>query len=377
MFKKEQEEYMKEKINWVFEDFGLDLQPTIDLIEKKGGILDILDNNTFMSASSDNGFALAVIKAHETKSVFGKDRFDATKFSVKHYAGTVPYNTENWLSKNVDPLNDDCKKVMNASTIDYFRALFPIDSSEAARGSGARFNTVGGQHREQLTVLMNVLKATEPHFIRCIKPNELQKPGIIQNRPVLEQLKCNGVLEGIRISRKGYPGRIKYADFLRRYGLLADKTKLAETVDPKAKCKLVTAICNMNEGSDYQLGQTKVFLRAGQEARLEEAREARLETVMIVAQAACKGGYERKRLGNMLKKINSAKLLQRNYRAYQQLKDWNWFQLFQRARPLVAQMKKDNAKLSELQDEIEDLKEDVEHELAVLLSKNRDRKSVV
>jgi len=378
MFKKEQEEYMKEKINWIFEDFGLDLQPTIDLIEKKGGIMDILDNNTFMSAATNEGFALAVIKTHDGKPVFSKDRFEPTKFNIKHYAGTVCYTADNWLDKNVDPLNDDCKRALNSSSKPFFQALFPLDpTAEAARGSGARFNTVGGNYREQLNVLMNVLRATEPHFIRCIKPNNLQKPGIIQNKPVLEQLKCNGVLEGIRISRKGYPGRIKFQDFVRRYGLLGDKVKMNEIGEPKLQSRHVMSHNGFTEGKDFQLGQTKVFLRSGQEARLEELRESKLADVILVAQAACKGGAERRRLGNMLKKINSAKLIQRNYRAYQQLKDWHWYHLFQRARPLIAQMKKDNAKLSELQEEIEDLKEDVAHEQSILNQKIKEKEALI
>jgi myosin protein heavy chain len=378
MFKKEQEEYLKEKIEWVFEDFGLDLQPTIDLIEKKGGILDILDNNTFMSAATNEAFALAVIKTHENKPVFIKDRFDQTKFHIKHYAGTVCYTADNWLEKNVDPLNDDCKKALNASTKPFFKALFPIDTTaEAARGSGARFNTVGGNYREQLNLLMNVLRATEPHFIRCIKPNNLQKPGIIQNKPVLEQLKCNGVLEGIRISRKGYPGRIKFADFIRRYEILGDKEKLNQIAEPKLKCKHIMLNNDMEEGPDFQLGQTKVFLRAGREARLEELREAKIAVVIVRAQAACKGAFERKRLGNMLKKIHSAKLIQRNYRAFLQLRDWNWYHLFQRARPMIEQMKKDTAKLSELQEEIEALKDDVLHEQSLVAQKEREKQGIL
>ncbi len=67
---------------------------------------------------------------------------------------------------------------------------------------------------------MTMLSSTNPHFIRCILPNLQQRPGVVHDNVVLEQLKCNGVLEGIRIARKGWPNRLKYDEFLKRYFLL-------------------------------------------------------------------------------------------------------------------------------------------------------------
>ena len=76
--------------------------------------------------------------------------------------------------------------------------------------------TVSMMYRESLNNLMSMLYQTHPHFIRCIIPNEQKKSGVIEANLVLNQLTCNGVLEGIRICRKGYPNRIIYKDFKQR-----------------------------------------------------------------------------------------------------------------------------------------------------------------
>ncbi|XP_023698190.2 myosin-7-like [Paramormyrops kingsleyae] len=78
---------------------------------------------------------------------------------------------------------------------------------------GSSFQTVSALHRENLNKLMTNLRSTHPHFVRCIIPNETKTPGAMENPLVMHQLRCNGVLEGIRICRKGFPNRILYGDF--------------------------------------------------------------------------------------------------------------------------------------------------------------------
>ena len=84
------------------------------------------------------------------------------------------------------------------------------------RRKGSAFQTVSFRHKEQLKNLINTLMSTSPHFVRCIIPNEEKKPGMIEGKLVLHQLRCNGVLEGIRICRKGFPSRMLFQDFRQR-----------------------------------------------------------------------------------------------------------------------------------------------------------------
>src|ERR1700733_124005 len=118
---------------------------------------------------------------------------------------------------------------------------------------------------------MTTLNATTPHFIRCIIPNHKQIPGDLEDKVVLDQLRCNGVLEGIRISRKGFPNRQIYAEFVKRYYLLAPNVP-RNAEDTTKATKAIIDHLKLEEDS-YRYGLTKVFFRTGQLAKIEETRE--------------------------------------------------------------------------------------------------------
>ncbi|KAE8298025.1 Myosin-7B Myosin cardiac muscle beta chain Myosin heavy chain 7B, cardiac muscle beta isoform [Larimichthys crocea] len=214
MFILEQEEYKREGIEWTFIDFGLDLQACIDLIEKPMGIMSILEEECMFPKATDNSFKAKMYDNHIGKSPnFQKPRPDKKRkyeahFELVHYAGVVPYNIIGWLDKNKDPLNE------TDSVSD------PKPGFKEKRKKAASFQTVSQLHKENLNKLMTNLRSTQPHFVRCIIPNETKTPGIMDPFLVLHQLRCNGVLEGIRICRKGFPNRILYAEFKQRYSSL-------------------------------------------------------------------------------------------------------------------------------------------------------------
>lgn len=103
------------------------------------------------------------------------------------------------------------------TTIVKFKVVFSASKSRGKKGGkGGSFQTVSNRHKEQLHKLMNMLYATTPHFVRCIIPNEMKKPGQTDAQLILHQLRCNGVLEGIRICRKGFPNRMPFDEFKQR-----------------------------------------------------------------------------------------------------------------------------------------------------------------
>ncbi|ROL52282.1 Myosin-7 [Anabarilius grahami] len=233
MFVLEQEEYKKEGIEWEFIDFGMDLQACIELIEKPMGIMSILEEECMFPKASDATFKAKLYDNHMGKNPnFQKPRIVKGKpeahFSLVHYAGTVDYNICNWLVKNKDPLNETVVGLFQKSTLKLLSILFAnyasADSAadsggKAAKGAkkkGSSFQTVSALHRENLNKLMTNLRSTHPHFVRCLIPNETKTPGAMENPLVMHQLRCNGVLEGIRICRKGFPNRILYGDFKQR-----------------------------------------------------------------------------------------------------------------------------------------------------------------
>ncbi|KAJ0689342.1 putative myosin ATPase [Helianthus annuus] len=126
----------------------------------------------------------------------------------------------------------------------------------------------------QLQQLMETLNCTEPHYIRCVKPNNLLKPGIFENVNIMQQLRCGGVLEAIRISCAGYPTRKSFSDFVNRFSILAPEVKEGN-LNAKDACKKILDKVGL-QGS--QIGKTKVFLRAGQMAELDAWKAQKLSS---------------------------------------------------------------------------------------------------
>ncbi|KAG5675241.1 hypothetical protein PVAND_005159 [Polypedilum vanderplanki] len=272
MFVLEQEEYKKEGIDWAFIDFGMDLLACIEMIEKPMGILSILEEESMFPKATDQTFAEKLMVNHLGKSApFLKPKppkpgCQAGHFAIAHYAGVVTYNITGWLEKNKDPLNDTVvdqfKKGANNLLVEIF-ADHPGQSAPAdAGGKGGRgkkgggFATVSSSYREQLNNLMTTLRSTHPHFVRCIIPNELKQTGLIDAKLVMHQLTCNGVLEGIRICRKGFPNRMNYPDFKLRYQILAPALMQAEKDPKKAAAACLDAI--KLDPESFRLGHTKV-----------------------------------------------------------------------------------------------------------------------
>ncbi|XP_033356456.1 myosin heavy chain, muscle isoform X32 [Bombus vosnesenskii] len=351
MFVLEQEEYKKEGIVWQFIDFGMDLAACIELIEKPMGILSILEEESMFPKATDKTFEEKLNNNHLGKSPnFLKPKppkpgQQAAHFAIGHYAGNVPYNITGWLEKNKDPLNDTVvdqfKKSSNKLLVEIF-ADHPGQSGDAGGGGGAKggrgkkgggFSTVSSSYREQLNNLMTTLRATQPHFVRCIIPNEMKQPGVIDSHLVMHQLTCNGVLEGIRICRKGFPNRMVYPDFKLRYMILAPAAMASESDPKKAAQKCFDEIGLDPE--NYRIGHTKVFFRAGVLGQMEELRDERLSKIVSWMQAYIRGYLSRKDYKKLQDQRLALVVVQRNLRKYLQIRTWPWWKLWQKVKPLL------------------------------------------
>ncbi|XP_050076436.1 myosin heavy chain, muscle isoform X8 [Anopheles maculipalpis] len=362
MFVLEQEEYKKEGINWAFIDFGMDLLACIDLIEKPMGILSILEEESMFPKATDQTFAEKLMTNHLGKSApFMKPRppkpgIPAGHFAIGHYAGVVSYNITGWLEKNKDPLNDTVvdqfKKGSNALMVEIF-ADHPGQSADPAAAKGGRgkkgagFATVSSSYKEQLNNLMTTLKSTQPHFVRCIIPNEMKTAGVVDAHLVMHQLTCNGVLEGIRICRKGFPNRMMYPDFKLRYKILCPQL-IKEPCSPEKVTQIVLTHIQLPE-EQFRMGKTKVFFRAGVLGQMEEFRDERLSKIMSWMQAWCRGYLSRKEFKKMQEQRVSLEIVQRNLRKYLKLRTWAWWKLWQKVKPLlnVSRVEDQIAKLEE------------------------------
>ncbi|XP_042391236.1 myosin-17-like isoform X1 [Zingiber officinale] len=266
VFKMEQEEYTKEEINWSYIEF-VDNQDVLDLIEKKpGGIIALLDEACMFPRSTHETFAQKLYQTFKNNKRFIKPKLSRTNFTISHYAGEVTYQADYFLDKNKDYVVAEHQDLLNASKCPFVSGLFPPLPEESSKSS--KFSSIGSRFKLQLQSLMETLSSTEPFYIRCVKPNNVLKPAIFENSNVIQQLRCGGVLEAIRISCAGYPTRRTFYEFLLRFGLLAPEV-LEGNSDDKIACQKILDKMGLK---GYQLGKSKVFLRAGQMAELDARR---------------------------------------------------------------------------------------------------------
>ncbi|XP_010004068.1 PREDICTED: myosin-9 isoform X3 [Chaetura pelagica] len=355
MFILEQEEYQREGIEWNFIDFGLDLQPCIDLIEKPAGppgILALLDEECWFPKATDKSFVEKVVQEQGTHPKFQKPKQlkDKADFCIIHYAGKVDYKADEWLMKNMDPLNDNIATLLHQSSDKFVSELWKdvdrivgLDQvagmSESALPGAFKtrkgmFRTVGQLYKEQLAKLMATLRNTNPNFVRCIIPNHEKKAGKLDPHLVLDQLRCNGVLEGIRICRQGFPNRVVFQEFRQRYEILTPNAIPKGFMDGKQACVLMVRALELDSNL-YRIGQSKVFFRAGVLAHLEEERDLKITDVIIGFQACCRGYLARKAFAKRQQQLTAMKVLQRNCAAYLKLRNWQWWRLFTKVKPLL------------------------------------------
>uniref|UniRef100_A0A0K8RZ82 Myosin-9 n=1 Tax=Crotalus horridus TaxID=35024 RepID=A0A0K8RZ82_CROHD len=355
MFILEQEEYQREGIEWNFIDFGLDLQPCIDLIEKPAGppgILALLDEECWFPKATDKSFVEKVMQEQGSHPKFQKPKQlkDKADFSIIHYAGRVDYKADEWLMKNMDPLNDNVATLLHQSSDKFVSDLWKdvdrivgldqvVGISDSALPGAFKtrkgmFRTVGQLYKEQLAKLMATLRNTNPNFVRCIIPNHEKKAGKLDPHLVLDQLRCNGVLEGIRICRQGFPNRVVFQEFRQRYEILTPNAIPKGFMDGKQACVLMIKALELDPNL-YRIGQSKVFFRAGVLAHLEEERDLKITDVIIGFQACCRGYLARKAFAKRQQQLTAMKVLQRNCAAYLKLRNWQWWRLFTKVKPLL------------------------------------------
>merc|ERR1719391_1384339 len=345
MFVVEQEEYVREGIDWVMVDFGMDLAAAIIMFEKPMGIWAILEEESLFPKATDKSFEEKLKASLGKLPVFLKPQSKTDKnahFAISHYAGIVSYNVTGWLEKNKDPVNDTVVEVMKSTSgcvlLVQLWEDHPGQPTTAPKEEGKKKKKGGGKtvssvYLVSLVELMTTLYSCEPHFVRCLVPSTHKKPGEVEPPLIMHQLTCNGVLEGIRICMRGFPNRMLYPDFKLRYSCLGQ-----EAIKSSGDNKTATyALMDKNSfGRErYRLGHTLVFFRAGALAFLEELRDE-----LVIK-------WVRKIQGEVLKRIRGRvfakkrdqreliKVAQRNFRKFMSMREWGWFIIIQKTRPLI------------------------------------------
>ncbi|CAJ1978614.1 unnamed protein product [Sphenostylis stenocarpa] len=295
LFKLEQEDYELDGVDWTKVDFE-DNQGCLDLFEKKPvGLLSLLDEESNLPKASDLTFATKLKHHLDPNPCFRGERGRA--FRVCHYAGEVLYDTNDFLEKNRDTMSSDSIQFLSSCNCELLQLFSKMFNQSQQQSVATKFKV-------QLFKLIHQLEGTTPHFIRCIMPNTKHLPGIYDEGLVLQQLRCCGVLEVVRLSRAGYPTRMTHQEFSRRYGFMLSEAN--ELHDPLSIS--VAVLQKFNIPSEmYHLGITKLYLRAGQIEALENKRKQILQGILWIQkcfrgyQALIRGENTRRKYGVMVK----------------------------------------------------------------------------
>ncbi|CAF96073.1 unnamed protein product [Tetraodon nigroviridis] len=356
------------------------------------GIFSILEEECMFPKATDTSFKNKLYDQHLGKNkAFEKPKPAKGKaeahFSLVHYAGTVDYNISGWLDKNKDPLNESVVQLYQKSSVKLLSTLYPPVVEEPAGGKkggkkkGGSMQTVSSQFRENLGKLMTNLRSTHPHFVRCLIPNESKTPGLMENFLVIHQLRCNGVLEGIRICRKGFPSRILYGDFKQRYKVLnASVIPEGQFIDNKKASEKLLGSIDVDH-DQYRFGHTKVitmiedkanlsitcclevFFKAGLLGTLEEMRDEKLAALVSMTQALCRGYLMRKEFVKMTERRDAIFTIQYNVRSFMNVKHWPWMKVYYKIKPLLKSAETEK-ELAQMKENYEKMQTDLANALA-------------
>uniref|UniRef100_G3PWG5 Myosin XVAb n=1 Tax=Gasterosteus aculeatus TaxID=69293 RepID=G3PWG5_GASAC len=301
------EEYMREQIKWQQQTFSHN-QACLDLIAAKPhGILRILDDQCGFPQATDHTFLQKCHYHHGNNPLYARPKMPQPEFTLKHFAGKVTYQVHKFLDKNFDMVRQDVLDLFIQSKNRMVSGLFLKHSestSNARRSSAARrhqANTVSAKFQSSLQDLLEKMERCNSYFVRCIKPNQHKEPGVFDMDLVNTQLHYSGIMETILIRKEGYPIRMHFHRFLKRY-----KALLCMKDPPPAEGEncviMLHKLCPVKSGS-YQLGVSKIFLKEELYQLLEGKRDRLLNFAALTLQRYTRAGFVRRNFAKMRRRM--------------------------------------------------------------------------
>ncbi|KFW83632.1 Unconventional myosin-Ie, partial [Manacus vitellinus] len=297
--KAEQEEYVQEGIRWTPIEY-FNNKVVCDLIENKvnpPGIMSILDDVCATMHAVGEGADQTLLQKLQMQ-IGTHEHFNSWNqgFIIHHYAGKVSYDMDGFCERNRDVLFMDLIELMQSSDLPFIKALFPENLQVDKKG---RPTTAGSKIKKQANDLVGTLMKCTPHYIRCIKPNETKKSRDWEESRVKHQVEYLGLKENIRVRRAGYAYRRVFKKFLQRYAILTKATWPSWRGEEKQGVLHLLQSVNM-DSDQYQLGKSKVFIKAPESLfLLEEMRERKYDGYARAIQKAWRKYAARKRYVQM------------------------------------------------------------------------------
>ncbi|KAM6908133.1 myosin-IIIa [Lycodopsis pacificus] len=345
IFAWEQDEYLNEEVDARMIEYE-DNRPLLDLfLQKPMGMLSLLDEESRFPQATDQTLVEKFEDNLKIKSFWRPKRVDLS-FGIHHYAGKVIYSAAGFLAKNRDMLPADIVLLLRSSDNELTRKLVthpltktgnlahtkgktmntmqtptrtitlakPGEPGDALyhprETSNMRTQTVASYFRYSLMDLLSKMVAGQPHFARCIKPNNDRQANKFDREKVLVQLRYTGVLETAKIRRQGYSHRILFANFTKRYYIVAFHAH----EEPPVTQEACAAILEKAKLENWAMGKTKVFLKYYHVEHLNLMVQQATQRIILL-QAYVRGWMGAKRYQRTLKeRQQSALVLQSAYR---------------------------------------------------------------
>ncbi|XP_074485793.1 unconventional myosin-XV [Sebastes fasciatus] len=307
IFQEEQEEYMREQIQWQQQPFSHN-QACLDLIAAKPhGILRILDDQCGFPQATDHTFLQKCHYHHGNNPLYARPKMPLPEFTLKHFAGKVTYQVHKFLDKNFDTVRQDVLDLFIQSNNRMVSSLFLKHSESASNGrrsSAARryqANTVSAKFQSSLQELLEKIERCNPYFVRCIKPNHHKEAGVFDMELVNTQLHYSGIMETIHIRKEGYPIRLHFHSFLKRYKALL----CLEDPPPADGENCVTMLHRLGpvKNGSYQLGVSKIFLKEELYQLLEGKRDRVLNIAAMTLQKYTRTCFVRKNFAKLRRRV--------------------------------------------------------------------------
>ncbi|KAM4047997.1 unconventional myosin-XIX isoform 2-T2 [Anomaloglossus baeobatrachus] len=320
--KAQQDEYASEGLEWSFISYQ-DNKRCVELIEGSPvSVFSLLNEECRLNRPSDSLQLQSRLEVNLSQNAcFGRDKFSKSpNFVISHYAGKVTYQIEEMAEKNKDPVPPELIQLLQETKDSLLQKVFPlVGTNHVNVGAHNRISavTVVSKFKGSLENLMNILHETTPHYIRCIKPNMDCKAMVFRNEEVLSQLEACGIVETIHISAAGFPIRISFQSFVKRYEVITsykhsiamEKKKMRKNTSQdtlvvdedelrlKSQNILQVVLSKLHPSSNTlaHCGTTKVFLTHFMVDVLEKQRAGALSERALIIQR-CWRQYRHRKL---------------------------------------------------------------------------------
>uniref|UniRef100_K3X800 Myosin motor domain-containing protein n=1 Tax=Globisporangium ultimum (strain ATCC 200006 / CBS 805.95 / DAOM BR144) TaxID=431595 RepID=K3X800_GLOUD len=347
VFKTVQEEYQQEEIQWEFITYR-DNQDMLDLLENSMGLMALLNEECVRPKGSDVSFASKIVSLHEANPRLEKARLSQTHFVLHHYAGAVTYDAAGFVEKNKDSLQSDLLELLATSSNGLIAMMFGARASTAyltdddlaaahaasMMDDGGRRSTLGRKtssfmqetvsykFKAQLALLMSDISSTEVHYVRCIKPNSKKSPHVYEIDSVVNQLRCAGVVEAIRITRAAFPNKMAHEKFLRRFVFMKSKADpfampsvtVSQACEELAQHLLARGFTGSDEAATtplYVVGRSLIYFGKDVLEYLERTRTIFVhDRAILIQRTACRW-VARKRMMKVRRMITKLQAIQR------------------------------------------------------------------